>query len=125
MWAQVQQTGEGKVQRRGSPRPWRRGAALDMLKIDAKEILVEPKTENTFDADLWKSVNFVTNALDNVKARRYVDSRCVLFGKGLLESGTLGTTCNSESLPIHFKLDDLPTSQHDPYDITCCTLLQS
>ena len=40
-------------------------------------------------------MDFITNALDNVKARRYVDGRCVFFEKPLLESGTLGVKCNS------------------------------
>ena len=34
------------------------------------------------------------NALDNVKARLYVDSKCVEFHRPLLESGTLGTKSN-------------------------------
>lgn len=38
----------------------------------------------------------VVNALDNVNARLYVDSRCVYFGKPLLESGTLGPKCNTQ-----------------------------
>lgn len=33
----------------------------------------------------------VVNALDNVAARLYVDSRCVANQRPLLESGTLGT----------------------------------
>ena len=36
------------------------------------------------------------NALDNVNARLYVDSRCVYFCKPLLESGTLGPKCNTQ-----------------------------
>jgi ubiquitin-activating enzyme E1 len=38
----------------------------------------------------------VVNALDNVSARLYVDSRCVYCKKPLLESGTLGTKCNTQ-----------------------------
>ena len=38
----------------------------------------------------------VVNALDNVNARLYVDARCVYFQKALLESGTLGTKCNTQ-----------------------------
>jgi molybdopterin/thiamine biosynthesis adenylyltransferase len=33
----------------------------------------------------------VTNALDNIKARRYVDARCVSNRRPLIESGTLGS----------------------------------
>jgi molybdopterin/thiamine biosynthesis adenylyltransferase len=38
----------------------------------------------------------IVNALDNVNARLYVDSRCVYFCKPLLESGTLGAKCNTQ-----------------------------
>ena len=40
----------------------------------------------------------VVNALDNVNARLYVDSRCVYFNKPLLESGTLGPKCNTQDV---------------------------
>lgn len=48
-------------------------------------------TENVFVDSFWEGLDFVTNALDNVKARLYVDSRCVLFGAylpGLIVSDT-------------------------------------
>lgn len=31
----------------------------------------------------------------STQARKYVDKMCVLFAKPMLESGTLGTKCNS------------------------------
>ncbi len=49
--------------------------------------LVFEGSETTFNEDFWLSLNFVTNALDNVEARKYVDGRCVLFDLPLLESG--------------------------------------
>lgn len=36
-------------------------------------------------------MDIVTNALDNVQARQYVDLRCVQNKVALLESGTLST----------------------------------
>jgi hypothetical protein len=33
---------------------------------------------------------------DNVDARRYVDEQCVLHGKWMLDSGTLGTKGNTQ-----------------------------
>jgi hypothetical protein len=38
--------------------------------------------------------DFVCNALDNVEARRYVDARCAVLERPLLESGTQGTKAN-------------------------------
>mmetsp|Transcript_626 Transcript_626/g.1233 ORF Transcript_626/g.1233 Transcript_626/m.1233 type:complete len:1185 (-) Transcript_626:114-3668(-) len=55
---------------------------------------VEPKTENEFSDEFWSGLDFVINALDNLKARNYVDSKCVMFAKPLFESGTLGTQAN-------------------------------
>lgn len=49
-----------------------------------------------FNDTFWEGLDLVVNALDNVNARLYVDSRCVYFQKPLLESGTLGTKCNTQ-----------------------------
>jgi len=75
------------------------GAAIEMnpelkkgLKLHTTR--VEPKTEAEFSDKFWGSLDFVVNALDNLKARHYVDTKCILFGKPLFESGTLGTQAN-------------------------------
>ena len=60
-------------------------------KIFPKLDKVGPETEDIFGDEFWTPLDFVTNALDNVDARTYVDRRCVFFKKPLLESGTLGT----------------------------------
>ena len=57
---------------------------------------VSPDTEDVFDDAFWSNLDVIVNALDNVNARLYVDSRCVYFGKPLLESGTLGPKCNTQ-----------------------------
>lgn len=65
-------------------------------KIKSFQERVGPETENIFDDAFWESLSGVTNALDNVEARKYVDRRCVYFRKSLLESGTLGTKGNTQ-----------------------------
>lgn len=52
-------------------------------------------TEDIFTAGFWDGLDFVVNALDNIHAREYTDSKCVLHGIPLFESGTLGTQANS------------------------------
>lgn len=64
---------------------------IDMLKDR-----VSQDTEHVFNEDFWESLDAVTNALDNVDARTYVDRRCVFFHKPLLDSGTLGTKGNTQ-----------------------------
>lgn len=62
---------------------------------------VGPETEDIFNTEFWESQTAIINALDNVKARLYVDQRCVFFEKALLESGTLGTKCNVQVVLPH------------------------
>jgi len=79
-------------------------AAKDMnpdLHITTFETFVGDTTENIFDDSFWDSLDGVWNALDNVKARRYTDSKCVFHEKPLLESGTLGTKANNEVIIPH------------------------
>jgi ubiquitin-activating enzyme E1 len=63
--------------------------------------LVAPETEVVFNDDFWESLDFAVNAVDNKKARLYVDARCVWYVKPLLESGTLGTKANSQMIIPH------------------------
>jgi ubiquitin-activating enzyme E1 len=83
---------------------------------------VGPETENVFGDEFWKQLSGVTNALDNVEARKYVDRRCVFYGKPLLESGTLGTKGNTQVVVPH--LTESYSSSNDPPEksIPICTL---
>lgn len=61
----------------------------------SNKLRVSPENEQVFNDDFWEGLDIVVNAVDNVKARLFVDSRCVFYNKPLFESGTLGTKCNS------------------------------
>lgn len=65
-------------------------------KIKVYQDRVGPETEEIFGDAFFESLSGVTNALDNVEARKYVDRRCVYYRKPLLESGTLGTKGNTQ-----------------------------
>lgn len=83
---------------------------------------VSPETEHIFNEDFWNELDCVTNALDNVEARTYVDRRCVFFHKPLLESGTLGTKGNTQVvLP---NITESYSSSQDPPEqsFPMCTL---
>ncbi|KAJ9613057.1 E1 ubiquitin-activating protein [Cladophialophora chaetospira] len=83
---------------------------------------VGPDSEDIFNEKFWNELDFVTNALDNVEARTYVDRRCVFFMKPLLESGTLGTKGNTQVvLP---RLTESYSSSQDPPEqsFPMCTL---
>lgn len=101
-------------------------AALVMnpkLKIEAMEARVGPETESTsFPETFWQRQDVMVNALDNIQARQYVDSRCVVFTKPLLESGTLGTKANVQVVVPH--MTQCYSDSIDPPEesIPLCTL---
>ncbi|KAK1602226.1 hypothetical protein QYE76_037530 [Lolium multiflorum] len=71
------------------------------LHVEALQNRASPETENVFNDSFWENLDAVVNALDNVTARLYIDSRCLYFQKPLLESGTLGAKCNTQMVIPH------------------------
>ncbi|KAL5381036.1 E1 ubiquitin-activating protein [Paraphaeosphaeria minitans] len=91
-------------------------------KIVHMQEKVGPETEHIFNEKFWDNLNAVTNALDNVEARTYVDRRCVFFRKSLLDSGTLGTKGNTQVVIPH--ITESYSSSQDPPEksFPMCTL---
>lgn len=79
-------------------------------------------SEHIFNENFWDELDGVTNALDNVDARTYIDRRCVFFRKPLLESGTLGTKGNTQVILPN--LTESYSSSQDPPEqsFPMCTL---
>lgn len=81
------------------------------------------KTAHIFTDDFFEKLHIVTNALDNVQARKYIDTRCVTALTPLLESGTLGPKGHVQVILPH--QTESYGSQQDPEDnneIPHCTL---
>uniref|UniRef100_A0A673L9T9 E1 ubiquitin-activating enzyme n=1 Tax=Sinocyclocheilus rhinocerous TaxID=307959 RepID=A0A673L9T9_9TELE len=92
------------------------------IRITGHQNRVGPDTEKIYDDDFFESLDGVTNALDNVDARMYMDRRCVYYCKPLLESGTLGTKGNVQVV-IPFLTESYSSSQDPPEkSIPICTL---
>ena len=85
------------------------------LRVTALQNRVSPATEDVFNDKFWGSLDVVVNALDNVNARLYVDSRCVYFCKPLLESGTLGPKCNTQVV-----MPSLTENYGKNWTVPCC-----
>ncbi len=83
---------------------------------------VGAENETIFNDDFWENLDIVINAVDNVHARLYVDSRCVFYYKPLLESGTLGTKCNSQIILPGQTQSYSETSDPPEESIPLCTL---
>ncbi len=84
---------------------------------------VHEGTANIFTDSFFEGLTVVTNALDNVHARRYIDARCVVARTPLLESGTLGPKGHVQVVLPH--QTESYGSMNDPEDnteIPHCTL---
>ncbi|XP_061426890.1 ubiquitin-like modifier-activating enzyme 6 [Lethenteron reissneri] len=92
------------------------------LHVEPRLDRVGPATEATFSDDFLCRQSLVLNALDNVEARRYMDSRCVSNQRPLIDSGTMGTKGHVEVVVPH--LTESYNSQRDPLDeeVPFCTL---
>jgi ubiquitin-activating enzyme E1 len=92
------------------------------IKVEVHKNKVGPETEVIYNEDFFNSLTCVANALDNVNARLFVDSLCIKYKKPLLESGTLGTKGNVQTIIPH--LTETYGSQVDPPEKTVpfCTL---
>ena len=73
-------------------------AKLMNKKFNCKhlEFLVNDENENYFDENFWKKQDFIFTAVDNKKARKYIDNQCTKYTKILIDTGTLGTGGNSQ-----------------------------
>uniref|UniRef100_A0AC35GXP0 Ubiquitin-activating enzyme E1 C-terminal domain-containing protein n=1 Tax=Panagrolaimus sp. PS1159 TaxID=55785 RepID=A0AC35GXP0_9BILA len=92
------------------------------MNIIALADRVAEDTEAVFNDDFFSDISCVTNALDNIDARRYMDRRCVYYHLPLLESGTMGTKGNTQVVYPH--VTESYSSSNDPpeKDIPICTL---
>lgn len=92
------------------------------VNIVAHQNRVGPETQNIYDDTFFEGLTCVTNALDNVDARMYMDRRCIYYKKPLFESGTLGTMGNVQVVLPH--ITESYSSSHDPPEkgIPICTL---
>jgi molybdopterin/thiamine biosynthesis adenylyltransferase len=94
-------------------------------RVEVHLLRVHEASEDVFsDAFFGAQVDVVSNALDNVRARLYVDGRCLANRRLLLEPGTLGPKGHLQViLP---GLTETYASQADPeeenQDIPYCTL---
>lgn len=94
------------------------------LTIDARLDRVGTETEHVFNEKFFSNIDVVVNALDNIDARLYMDARCVLHQKPLLESGTLGTKGNVQVVIPHKTLSYGSTEDPPEESIPVCTIKQ-
>lgn len=92
------------------------------LNIVHHENRVCAETENIYSEFFFDRIDGVANALDNVDARLFIDRKCVIYQKPLIDSGTLGGMGNIQCIIPH--LTESYASSTDPPErsVPVCTL---
>lgn len=92
------------------------------LNIAHHENKVCAETDNVYSEFFFDNLDGVCNALDNIDARLFVDRKCVIYRKVLIDSGTLGALGNVQIVIPH--LTESYASSADPPEksIPVCTL---
>ena len=85
--------------------------------------LVCPETEDVFNNEFWQSMDLIVNAVDNIKARKYIDNQATFYNKPLIDSGTLGTKAHLQNIIPHLTMcyNDLNDDTNET-EIPFCTL---
>jgi ubiquitin-activating enzyme E1 len=83
---------------------------------------VGTENEHIFNDEFWTRQDFVINAVDNVHARKYIDSMCTWYGKNLIDSGTLGTKAHVQMIVPHVTSCYNDTQDPPEESIPMCTL---
>ena len=59
------------------------------------------ETENIFNEEFWMSQSFIIFAVDSVEARKYIDTKIIMYEKCAIDSGTLGIMAHSQIIVPH------------------------
>lgn len=92
------------------------------INVEALTLKVEKESEIKFNKKFYDLIDCVFNALDNIEARKYVDSKCIDYDLPLFESGTLGTKAHSQTI-IPYLTESYSNSVNvDTIHIPLCTI---
>jgi len=93
------------------------------VRVESHTSKVGEDNSGPFDDHFWsEKTDVVMNALDNVEARLFIDSKCVTFAKGLIDAGTLGSKGNVQVV-VPYQSESYGSSVDPPEpSIPVCTL---
>ena len=85
------------------------------------EVEVREENESIFDEKFYKSQDFVLIAVDNIKARNYLNEQCIYNRIKLIECGTLGENASSQ-LIIPFVTEEYKGVENNNDKVGVCTI---
>ena len=91
------------------------------FNCESLQIEVREESEDLFNENFYKNQEFVLIAVDNVKARNYINNQCTLHRIKLIECGTLGENASSQ-LIIPFITEEYKGRENNNSRIGMCTI---
>ena len=85
------------------------------------QIEVREENEDIFNEDFYKKQDFVLIAVDNIKARNYINNQCIYNKIKLIECGTLGENASSQ-LIIPFVSEEYKGVESPNNKVGVCTI---
>ena len=98
------------------------------ININSYTNIVCPETENIFSDNFWDNQNIIFNAVDNIKARMYINEKVTIHQKYHVDAGTLGVNSSScfflKNLSSTYKEQnkDKKESEENNREIGICTI---
>ncbi|KAI5151426.1 ubiquitin-activating enzyme E1 [Enteropsectra breve] len=96
--------------------------STDSSNLVAYNSAVNNDTENIFSDHFFEKLDLVSNALDNVEAREYMDRRCVMHRKPMVDAGTLGTKGHVQVVLPHLTESYSSTVDAAETSVPMCTI---
>ena len=93
------------------------------FNVESMQNKVCSETENIFNEDFWENQSFIIYAVDSVDARKYIDTKVIMYEKCAIDSGTLGVQGHSQIIVPHKTntyTDQAPTKKIK--ELPMCTL---
>ena len=85
------------------------------------QVEVGKESENIFSEEFYKKQDFVLIAVDNIKARKYLNNQCIYNKFKLIECGTLGENASSQ-LIIPFVSEEYTGEENKDNKVGVCTI---
>lgn len=92
------------------------------VNIDSRTNVIDETSEDIYNENFYNSIDCIINALDNIKTRKYIDNKCLLFKKHLIDSGTLGLKGNTQVIIPYLTESYNSYSNKESNEIPVCTI---
>ena len=60
------------------------------FNVESMQNLVCSETENIFNEDFWGNQSFIIFVIDSIEARKYIDTKVIMFEKCTIDCGYYG-----------------------------------